>query len=669
MTARRIIQAYAPGTGLTPREDALAPEEPLEIRLNGRTLAITMRTPGHDRELAAGFLHGEGLIQGAADLAEVLQEGPNEVAVETARPVDAARLERHFYATSSCGVCGKASLDAIAAIGEPVTARWAMAPAALLVLPDRLRAAQAGFEATGSLHAAGLFTPDGALLAAHEDVGRHNAVDKAIGARLLAGAFPLDEAALMVSGRTSFEIVQKAVLARIPLVAAVSGPTSLAADLAMRFGVTLVGFLRGERFEGGPGFRNVGVVGFLGGVRFTVSGPGGRSARSAPASLPPQRRDEAASPQLSSNLSQPLTEFRAAGPTTASELLEEPRMSITWPGTTPGLPTWQATPASPAQPAWAAPAPATWGADAYAVSPIAALQAQLAGIQRQLDALIASFATPPPAPAAPVEAAIRPSGATLRQGARGDDVKGLQQLLIANGFDPGPVDGDFGPRTNAAVVAYQKARGLTVDGVVGPQTWGALGVAAQAPAPAPSPAAPPAAPGQVDLPLSDAQIAQALKLPLKNVQENWPHLKNALAAAGITDRNDMLAILAISARESAMTPILEFASGQAYEGRKNLGNTQPGDGPRYKGRGYIQLTGRANYAYFGKKLGIDLENNPDLALRPDVAARVVVEFWKFWKIPDIAARGDWQGVNRKVAGGDTGLSIMLRNIQALQAML
>ena len=191
------------------------------------------------------------------------------------------------------------------------------------------------------------------------------------------------------------------------------------------------------------------------------------------------------------------------------------------------------------------------------------------------------------------------------------------------------------------------------------------------PPPAPPPPAPPppAGRGQVDLPLSEAQIAQALKLPLKNVQENWPHLEAALAAAGITGRNDALAILAISARESAMTPILEFASGEAYEGRQNLGNTQPGDGPRYKGRGYIQLTGRANYAYFGKKLGLDLVGNPDLALRADVAARIVVEYWKFWKIPAISARADWQGVNRKVAGGDTGLAIMLRNVAALQALL
>lgn len=244
----RTIHAWT-GAGLEARADVLAPEEPLEIRLAGRALSVTMRTPGHDRELAAGFLHGEGLIAGAADLAEIVQAGANEVAVETAAPVDLARLERHFYATSSCGVCGKRALDAIALRAEPLAGRAAVAPATLLALPDALRAAQAGFEATGSLHAAGLFGFAGEPLAVFEDVGRHNAVDKAIGSRLLAGAFPLDEAILVVSGRTSFEIVQKAVMARIPVVAAVSGPSSLAADLALRFGVTLVGFLRGGRFN------------------------------------------------------------------------------------------------------------------------------------------------------------------------------------------------------------------------------------------------------------------------------------------------------------------------------------------------------------------------------------------------------------------------------------
>lgn len=252
-TGRRAISTWADGT-LAARMDAVAVEEPLEIRLNGKPLAITMRTPGHDRELAAGFLHGEGLIRGHADLvaAGPLLAGAGEANVlelETVRPVDTARVERHFYATSSCGVCGKSSMKAIATMADPVTARWTISPGVLLALPDRLREAQAVFAATGSLHAAGLFTPAGSLLAAHEDVGRHNAVDKAIGSRLLAGALPLDEAVLLVSGRTSFEIVQKAVMARIPVIAAVSGPSTLAVDLATRFGVTLIGFLRDGRFN------------------------------------------------------------------------------------------------------------------------------------------------------------------------------------------------------------------------------------------------------------------------------------------------------------------------------------------------------------------------------------------------------------------------------------
>ena len=242
------IHAWRDGV-LHVEADHVACEEPLEIRLNGRPLSITMRTPGHDRELAAGFLHGEGLIRGLADLVEVTPVAANEVEVETTSAVDVSRLERHFYATSSCGVCGKSSMRAIAALTTPVTARWSVAPAVLSSLPARLRAAQAGFEASGSLHAAGLFTPAGELLAAYEDVGRHNAVDKVIGSRLLAGGGPLAGTLLLVSGRTSFEIVQKAVLAGIPVVAGISGPSTLAVDLAFRFGITLVGFLRGERFN------------------------------------------------------------------------------------------------------------------------------------------------------------------------------------------------------------------------------------------------------------------------------------------------------------------------------------------------------------------------------------------------------------------------------------
>lgn len=255
--SRRAILSYRDGR-LEARVDAVAAEEPLEIRLNGEPVAVTMRTPGTDLALAAGFLHGEGLLPSLADL---LSAGPalpdagqpNVVELATAAPVDASRLARHFYATSSCGVCGKSSLKAVAAMadgaGGPVDATWTVAPETLLALPDKLRAAQATFELTGSLHAAALVSPDGIFHEVSEDVGRHNAVDKVVGSRLLAGRLPIDDALLLVSGRTSFEIVQKAIMARIPLVVAISGPSTLAVDLAERFGVTLVGFLRGGRFN------------------------------------------------------------------------------------------------------------------------------------------------------------------------------------------------------------------------------------------------------------------------------------------------------------------------------------------------------------------------------------------------------------------------------------
>jgi predicted chitinase len=278
-----------------------------------------------------------------------------------------------------------------------------------------------------------------------------------------------------------------------------------------------------------------------------------------------------------------------------------------------------------------------------------------------------------PRPAVPSGGA---SGAMIRRGATGPDVVAFQTRLKALGFDPGPLDGQFGPRTEAAVKAFQRAARIIVDGVVGPQTRGALATYRGAPAapvsamPAPTPIfTPSAGPGQVDMPLTDEQIAEAVRIPVKNVRENWPYLKAALTAVGVTDRNSMLAVLAISARESAMTPILEFASGQAYEGMTGIGNTQPGDGVRYKGRGYIQLTGRSNYRYYGAKIGVDLENNPDLALRPDVAAKIAAAYWKDRGIPAAAQVGDWRAVNRKVAGNDTGYSIMMRNLQALQAKL
>lgn len=254
-TNGRVRVAVWGPAGVEHRDDQVSVEEPLEIHLNGSAISITMRTPGDDLALAAGFLHGEGIIRGLADLVTLgpsLAAGvgrPNVVQLETREPVDSARLERHFYATSSCGVCGKSSLKALATLASPIESDLRLAPDVLLSLTARLEAAQATFARTGSLHATMLFDSGGRTLCAFEDVGRHNAVDKAIGRCLLDDRLPLDRALMLVSGRTSFEIVQKAVMARIPVVAAISGPSSLAVDLAERFGVTLVGFLRGGRFN------------------------------------------------------------------------------------------------------------------------------------------------------------------------------------------------------------------------------------------------------------------------------------------------------------------------------------------------------------------------------------------------------------------------------------
>lgn len=258
------VVTYQSGA-FTERDDQLSAEEPLEIRVNGQAVSITMRTPGHDAELAAGFLHGEGLLAGRSAIARIgpAVEAPcagvlpivekvpldNVVELWTNAPLDAERLKRNFYATSACGVCGKSSLKALSTLAEPVAGGWRLSPELLVSLPERLRAAQRTFERTGSLHATALFDATGDLICAFEDVGRHNAVDKAIGWCLLQGRLPLDRAVMVVSGRTSFEILQKAVMAGIPVVAAISGPSTLAVQLAEQFGVTLVGFLRGERFN------------------------------------------------------------------------------------------------------------------------------------------------------------------------------------------------------------------------------------------------------------------------------------------------------------------------------------------------------------------------------------------------------------------------------------
>ncbi len=240
------------------KDDYLAAEEPLEIRVGDEPLSVTMRTPGHDRELAAGFLFTEGLIQRREQIVNLESAEPkdgtnrgNVIQAELAPDAapDFVKMKRHFFAASSCGICGKASIDSI-------RARLLAAPnpdfrldAELLVrLPDALRSSQDVFQRTGGLHAAALFDPRGKLLVLREDIGRHNAVDKVIGWALLEGHVPLADSVLLVSGRGGFEIVQKAIIAGVPLVASVSAPSSLAVQLARELRLTLIGFLRGRRF-------------------------------------------------------------------------------------------------------------------------------------------------------------------------------------------------------------------------------------------------------------------------------------------------------------------------------------------------------------------------------------------------------------------------------------
>ncbi|MFF4191304.1 formate dehydrogenase accessory sulfurtransferase FdhD [Nonomuraea sp. NPDC001831] len=260
-TTRVRIRELA-GSGARDRRDDLATEEPLEIRLTGgdgarKTVAITMRTPGHDFELAAGFLSGEGLA-GPDDIAAIAyctdddlppEARYNTVTVRLHGPVpDLPALDRHFLTSSACGVCGSAGLDALHGRCKPIPrGSLELTPEVLYGLPGALREAQGVFGKTGGLHAAGLFSATGTLLALREDVGRHNAVDKLVGWAALAGRLPLAEHVLMVSGRASYEIMQKALAAGVPAVCAVSAPSSLAVDLAREFGLTLVGFLRGER--------------------------------------------------------------------------------------------------------------------------------------------------------------------------------------------------------------------------------------------------------------------------------------------------------------------------------------------------------------------------------------------------------------------------------------
>jgi FdhD protein len=243
---------------LRPKDDYLAAEEPLEIRVGDDPLSVTMRTPGHDRELAAGFLFTEGLIQHREQLLEVETADPQdglsrgnviEAKLTPDAAPDFAKMKRHFFAASSCGICGKASIDSIRSrlLAAP-NPDFRLDAELLTTLPDALRESQDVFQRTGGLHASALFDPNGKLLVLREDIGRHNAVDKVIGWALLEGRVPLSESVLLVSGRGGFEIVQKAIVAAVPVVASVSAPSSLAVQLARELHLTLIGFLRGRRF-------------------------------------------------------------------------------------------------------------------------------------------------------------------------------------------------------------------------------------------------------------------------------------------------------------------------------------------------------------------------------------------------------------------------------------
>ncbi len=240
------------------REDVLAAEEPLEIRVGGHSVAVVMRTPGHDRELAAGFLATEGILHRREEVLDMVycradggapEENILDVILAPGTALDLERLTRHVFTSSSCGICSKASIEAVRAQFAPIATPLVPSRAVLAALPDRLRAAQPAFDRTGGLHASALFDAAGNLRVVREDVGRHNALDKVAGHALLAGELPLAGSILLVSGRVSFEIMQKALAAGIPAVAAISAPTSAAVDFARASGQVLVGFLRGERMN------------------------------------------------------------------------------------------------------------------------------------------------------------------------------------------------------------------------------------------------------------------------------------------------------------------------------------------------------------------------------------------------------------------------------------
>lgn len=260
------ITRHAAGVSPVRISDWLAREEPLEIRVRGKSIAVTMRTPGHDAELACGFLITEGLLQKREDVIEIAHCETIEaesrgnilnVFVAPAVQIDFEQLTRHVFASSSCGLCGKASIDAVHRRFPPVQTTPSISREVLQSLPDKLLAAQATFAKTGGLHAAALFNIDGSLVILREDVGRHNAVDKVIGWAFLQNQLPLSRHILLVSGRASFEIMQKALAARLGVIAAVSAPSSLAVEFARDSGQTLIGFLRGSSFNA---YTNSGTV-------------------------------------------------------------------------------------------------------------------------------------------------------------------------------------------------------------------------------------------------------------------------------------------------------------------------------------------------------------------------------------------------------------------------
>ena len=246
------VLRYTAGTGARERNDRIAAEEPLEIRVEGHSVAVVMRTPGHDRELAAGFLVTENLIRARADIFDITQCGNSaadqvvNVTLRNPTAFDPSRLTRHVFSSSSCGVCSKATIDAVRQQFAPVDSDCRLQAAIILQLPSRLRERQATFEETGGLHAGALFDLQGNLLAIREDVGRHNALDKLIGNALLERRLPLRGDVLFLSGRVSFEMMQKALAAGIPIVVAISAPTTLAVDFARESNQTLIGFVRGE---------------------------------------------------------------------------------------------------------------------------------------------------------------------------------------------------------------------------------------------------------------------------------------------------------------------------------------------------------------------------------------------------------------------------------------